>query len=112
MDYLEFFVAPVKTTEKDRFTEQAKAMAEALLRAGAKEVVDAWGTDVPEGEVTSLPMAVKLEADETVACGWIRWPSKAARDAGWEAVMAGPQTSDEMAFDGKRLIFGGFTALY
>ena len=41
---------------------------------------------------------------------WIEWPDKATRDAGMEKVMKDPRmdVANEMPFDGKRMIFGGF----
>ena len=74
-------------------------------------VVECWGDDVPEGKLTSFPLAVKREADETVVFSWVTWPSRAVRDAGWEKLMADPRMSPAaipMPFDGKRLIYGGF----
>ena len=73
-------------------------------------MVEAWGDDVPAGEVTSFPMAVKLEEDETVVFSWIVWPSRAARDAGNEKVMKDPrmQPPDDVPFNMERIIFGGF----
>jgi uncharacterized protein YbaA (DUF1428 family) len=59
-------------------------------------------------------MAVKAEAGETVAFGWIEWPSKEARDSGWAKVMADPRMAADvnpMPFDGKRVIYGGFSML-
>jgi uncharacterized protein YbaA (DUF1428 family) len=61
--------------------------------------------------VTSFPMAVKREADETVVFSWITWPSRQVRDDGWKKVMADPRlqpNTNPMPFDGKRLIYGGF----
>jgi uncharacterized protein YbaA (DUF1428 family) len=52
--------------------------------------VECWGDDVPEGKLTSFPMAVKLEPGETVVFSWIVWPSREARDAGNAKVMADP----------------------
>ena len=77
---------------------------------GATTVVDCWGDDVPEGKVTSFPMAVKLEPGETVAFSWIIWPSREARDAGNKKMMDDPrmQPTGDMPFDMKRMIFGGF----
>ena len=72
-------------------------------------VVECWGVDVPEGKLTSMPMAVKLEEGETVVLSWISWPSKEARDAAWEKLMADERMAGmEMPFDGSRMIFGGF----
>uniref|UniRef100_UPI0035632574 DUF1428 family protein n=1 Tax=Sandarakinorhabdus sp. TaxID=1916663 RepID=UPI0035632574 len=57
-----------------------------------------------------LPLAVKLEKGESVTAGYVIWPSKAVRDAGWAKMMSeGPD--GEMPFDGKRMIFGGFSEL-
>ena len=78
---------------------------------GALNTVDCWGDDVPDGEVTSFPMAVKKQDDETVVFSWIVWPDKATRDAGMEKMMTDPRMQEDvnpMPFDGKRLIFGGF----
>ncbi|KCZ55397.1 hypothetical protein HY29_12740 [Hyphomonas beringensis] len=76
---------------------------------GALSVVECWGVDVPEGKLTSMPMAVKLEEGETVVLSWISWPSKEARDAAWEKLMADERMAGmEMPFDGSRMIFGGF----
>ena len=78
---------------------------------GAIRLVECWGDDVPDGEVTSFPLAVKCRESETVVFSWIVWPSKAVRDAGMKKVMSDPRMTEDnnpMPFDGKRLIFGGF----
>ena len=65
---------------------------------------------MPDGKVTSFPMAVKCKPDETVAFAWVIWPDKATADAGMQAAMGDPEMAQmsEMPFDGKRLIFRGF----
>jgi len=111
MSYVDGFVAAVPTANRDKFVQHAKAMAAVFKECGALQVVDCWGDDVPEGKVTSFPMAVQRKADETVIISWIMWPSKSVRDEGWKKVMADPRLSpekNEMPFDGKRLIYGGF----
>jgi uncharacterized protein YbaA (DUF1428 family) len=43
---------------------------------------------------------------------WIEWPSKEVRDEGWKKVMADPRMRpDNMPFDGKRMIHGGFAPI-
>lgn len=72
------------------------------------------GDDVPDGEVTSFPLAVKREADETVVFSWIEWPSREVRNAGMPKVMEDPRIQmdvNPMPFDGKRVIFGGFSSI-
>ena len=77
-------------------------------------VVECWGDDVPEGKLTSFPMAVQRLAEETVVFSWIAWPSRAVRDEAWKKLMADPRLqpgASPMPFDGKRMIYGGFEVL-
>ena len=69
---------------------------------GALRCVECWGDDVPEGKVTSFPMAVKRKDDETVVFSWVEWPSKEARDAGMEKVMDDPRMPPDMNADALR----------
>ena len=81
---------------------------------GALQVVECRGDDVPEGETTSFPMAVKCEPDETVVFSWIVWPSREVRDAAHAAMMSDSRLAADlnpMPFEGKRLIYGGFEML-
>ena len=73
--------------------------------------MECWGDDVPNGEVTSFPMAVKCGADETVCFSWVLWPSKSVRDEAMPKIMEAARRMFEenpMPFDGKRMIYGGF----
>lgn len=109
MSYIEMFVAAVPKANRDAYIAHATRAAAVFKRYGAVEVVECWGVDVPDGEITSFPMAVKKTADEDVVTGWIVWPSRAARDSGMAQAMEDPDLRDDaMPFDGKRLIFGGF----
>jgi len=114
MTYIDGFVAAVPTTNREAYRAHAEAVAALFRTHGALRVVECWGDEVPAGEVTSFPMAVKCRDDETVVFSWIEWPSKAVRDAGMAKVMADPEMSPEhcaMPFDGSRVIFGGFEVL-
>jgi uncharacterized protein YbaA (DUF1428 family) len=114
MSYVDGFVAAVPTANREAFLAHAKDSAVIFKEHGAMKCVECWGDDVPEGKVTSFPMAVKREDGETVVFSWVLWPSKVARDAGWEKIMADPRMTAEanpLPFDGKRLIFGGFEAI-
>ena len=111
MSYVEGFAAAVPTANREAFREHAEAMAKVFKELGALSVVDCWGDDVPDGEVTSFPMAVKRREDETVVFGWMVWPSRKVRDAAHEKFMADMRMKPDvnpMPFDGKRLIYGGF----
>ena len=111
MPYIDGFVTPVPTVKKDQYIVHTITATEVLKEHGALEVVECWGDDIPEGKVTSFPMAVQYKDDETVVFSWMVWPSKAVRDSGWEKIMKDPRMTDQVnptPFDGKRLIYGGF----
>lgn len=111
MNYLDGFVAAVPLAKKEAYLKHASVAAMVFKEFGALQVVESWGDDVPEGKLTSFPMAVKREEGEAVVFSWIQWPSKAVRDSAWEKIMADPRMSAEnnpMPFDGKRMIYGGF----
>ena len=109
--YVDGFLMAVPTTNKELFRQHAALGAQLFKEHGADAVVECWGDDVPEGKLTSMPMAVQRKEGETVVFSWIAWPSRAARDAGMKAVMADPRCPKEMPLDGKRVIFGGFQVL-
>ncbi|MEJ7929769.1 DUF1428 domain-containing protein [Ramlibacter sp. AN1015] len=110
MNYVDGFVIAVPTARKEEYLQHAAVAAQVFRELGALEVVECWGDDVPEGKVTSFPMAVQRKADETVVFSWITWPSKAVRDDGMKKFMDEPRIKEmkDMPFDGQRMIFGGF----
>ena len=114
MSYVDGFVAAVPTANRKAFREHALKAAEFFRENGALQVVENWGNDVPDGELTSFPMAVKCQPDETVVFSWIVWPSREVRDASHAKMMEDPRLAADlnpMPFDGKRMIFGGFEML-
>ena len=114
MNYVDGFVTPVRTANREAYLKHASKAAALFKEHGAMDVVECWGDDVPEGKVTSFAMAVKREPTETVVFSWITWPSRAVRDDAWKKVMADPRMqpgANPMPFDGKRLIYGGFQVL-
>ena len=113
MNYVDGYLVPVRTSEKEAYRQLASEAAAIFREHGALAVVECWGDDVPEGKVTSFPMAVRLEDGETVVFSWIVWPSREARDAGNAKAMADPrmQPPAELPFDPKRMVYGGFQGI-
>lgn len=114
MNYIDGFVLAVPTANKETYRRVAQNASAVFKENGALAVVECWGDDVPEGKVTSFPMAVQRKADETVVFSWILWPSRQARDEGMKRAMADPRLKegmDPMPFDGQRMIFGGFEVI-
>ena len=66
MGYVDGYVIAVPTSNRDAFTKHAKEAAAVFKEHGASRVVECWGDDVPDGKVTSFPMAVQKKPDETV----------------------------------------------
>ena len=111
MTYIDGFVAAVPTANRESYKKHALTAATVFKEHGALKLVECWGDDVPEGKVTSFPMAVKRKDDETVVFSWIMWPSRQVRDQGMKEAMADPRMKPDknpMPFDGKRMIYGGF----
>ncbi len=115
MTYIDGFVIPCPTENRDKFIEHARAADAMFIEMGALRITECWGDDVPEGKTTDFRMAVKAQEGETVIFSWIEWPDKATRDAAMARMMdpanADPRmdpAKNPMPFDGKRMIFGGF----
>lgn len=114
MSYIDAFLAPVPVVNRDAYADLVSDVAEIFRKHGAVSYVECWGDEIPPGKWTSMTMAVQAKDDETVVIGWAVWPSKDKRDAAYPALMKDLHTTlaDRSAlFDGKRMIFGGFTPL-
>jgi uncharacterized protein YbaA (DUF1428 family) len=110
--YFDGFVAPVPNDKREAYTEMAAKAAKVFLEYGAVRDVEAWGADIPVGEVTSFPRSVEAKDDESVVFSFVEWPDEATRKAGWEKVMADERMQgQDMPFDGKRMFWGGFEPL-
>ncbi|WP_194954422.1 DUF1428 domain-containing protein [Sphingopyxis solisilvae] len=111
MGYADGYVLPVPDGNKDAYRALAETASQVFRDYGATRVVEAWGDDVPDGKVTDFARAAHKQDGETVVFSWVEWPSKDARVAGWEKVMADERMQpdgSEVPFDGKRMIYGGF----
>ncbi|WP_460274709.1 DUF1428 domain-containing protein [Celeribacter sp. ULVN23_4] len=114
MSYFQIAVLPVPSVNKAAYQHMAQAMAPLFKGYGALQVFEGWGDMVPDGEITSLPMAVKLETNETVVVSFIEWPDADTAMACMRAMETDPQFTElykDMPFDGSRMIFGSFETL-
>jgi uncharacterized protein YbaA (DUF1428 family) len=112
--YADGYVLPVPRGNKEAYREMAAKAVEVFTDHGATRVVEAWGDDVPEGQVTDFRRSVKAKADENVVFSFVEWPDKATRDAGWKKVMEDPRMQHDPAttpFDGQRMFWGGFAPI-
>lgn len=111
MPYVDGFVLAVPKRNLDAYKEMARKAGAIWKEHGALAYVECIGDDVPYGTLTSFPRAVQATEDEVVVFSWIVYESRERRDAVNATVMADPRLKDsmnDMPFDGKRMIYGGF----
>ena len=112
MPYVDGFVLPLPKDKIAEYADFTRKTGEIWMEHGALSYVECIGDDVPPGKLTSFPLAVQATDDELVVFSWITYASREARDAVNAKVMGDPRLKDwKMPFDGKRLIYGGFTTL-
>lgn len=116
MSYIDGFVLAVPTANKQKFIDHVNSAGGVFKELGATRLIECWGDDVPEGVLTDFRKAVQAKEDETVVFSWIEWPDKSTRDAAMGKMDELMKTDDRfnpetnpMPFDGKRMIYGGFT---
>ena len=111
MTYVEGFVLAVPTAKKDEYKKHASDAAPLFKDFGVTRMIENWGDDIPKGKVTDFAGAVQAKDDETVVFSWFEYPDRATRDAANEKMMKDPRLQamgENMPFDGKRMIMGGF----
>jgi uncharacterized protein YbaA (DUF1428 family) len=116
MPYIDGFVIAVPKANKQKFIDHAKKGDSVFTDLGATRILECWGDDVPDGKVTDFRRAVQAKEDETVVFSWIEWPDKGTRDKAMSRMddlmkndpRMNPQ-QNPMPFDGKRMIYGGFS---
>jgi len=113
MAYVDGFVLAVPKDKIEAYKDMARLGGTVWMEHGALSYVETIGEDTPYGELTSFPRAVQATDDEVVIFSWVTYRDRAHRDAVMAKVMADERLKpgmDNMPFDGKRMIFGGFEA--
>lgn len=111
MAYVDGFVLPVRKDRLEAYRKSAQLASSVWKEHGARAYVECIADDVTYGDLTSFPRAVQAKEDEIVVFSWAVYDSREHRDAVMAKVMADPRlkmTEDEMPFDGRRMIWGGF----
>jgi uncharacterized protein YbaA (DUF1428 family) len=112
LPYVQGFIVPVPHAKREEYRAVARDAWEKVFRPyGALCVLEAWGDDVPNGEVTDFYRAGKATGDENAVFSFMAWPSREACDAAAERMQSDPNMQmpeGGMPFDGMRMIYGGF----
>ena len=114
MAYVDGFVLAVTKDKLDAYKAITELAGRVWMEHGALSYVECVADDTPYGELTSFPRAVMATDDEVVIFSWITYESRQKRDEVNARVMADPRLQPDpatMPFDGKRMIYGGFTEL-
>ena len=113
MMYIQGFVIPVPEGNKTAYLKVADRFDRWLLDHGASEVVEAWEERVEDGQQTDFRRAVAAEPGEKIVFSWVVWPDEDTAKAAEKAMENDPITADmgEMPFDGKRMIYAGFSPI-
>lgn len=111
MFYVDGFVLAVPKSRLEDYKAMAKTAGAVWMEHGALSYVECTADDVPYGELTSFPRAVQAKDDEIVIFSWVVYQSRESRDAVLAKVMSDERlkgSMENMPFDGKRMIYGGF----
>ncbi|WP_072392649.1 DUF1428 domain-containing protein [Hyphomicrobium sp. CS1GBMeth3] len=114
MPYVDGFVLAVPEKNLAAYKKLSTKAGKIWREHGALSYVECVADDVPVGKLTSFPRAVKLKEGEVVVFSWITYKSRAHRDAVLKKVMSDERLKpsfEQMPFDSKRMIFGGFKTL-
>ena len=112
--YVDGFVLAVPKDKRKAYTKMAADAAKVFLEYGATRDVEAWGVDVPKGEVTDFYRSVEAKDDEAIIFSFVEWPDAKTREEGWKNVMEDERMKpdmENMPFDGKRMFWGGFSPI-
>jgi len=107
--YVQGFMVPVPTEKREAYATMAAEAWSMFAGYGAQAVLEAWGDDVPRGEVTDFYRGVNATADESVVFSYMIWPSREVCEKAMQSMMEAEMPGGmEMPFDGKRMVWGGF----
>lgn len=113
--YVDGFIVPIPKKKLNAYLDMARLGRKVWLEHGAIDYRECVAEDVKVGKVTSFPRSVKLKPGETVMFSWITYKSRKHRDQVNAKVMKDPRIAGmdpkSMPFDGRRMIYGGFTTL-
>ena len=114
MPYVDGFVLPVPTKSLAAYRRIAQKAGKIWREHGALEYRECVGDDLNVKWGVPFPKSFKVKAGETVVFSWIVYKSRAHRDRVNAKVMSDPRLMkavQEMPFDCKRMVYGGFKVL-
>ncbi len=113
MHYVDGFVIPLPKKNLKVYTRMARMGKEMWMKHGAIDYKECVGEDLERTGGTTFSRLMKLKPGETVVFSWIVYKSRAHRDRVNAKVMKEMEkmSLEEMPFDMKRMVYGGFKVL-
>jgi uncharacterized protein YbaA (DUF1428 family) len=116
MRYVDGFVIPVPRKNLDAYRRMSRQAGKVWREYGALQYLECAGDDLASKFGIPFTKLAKVKKGETVVFAWILYKSRAHRDKVNAKVMKDPRithmmTNMPMAFDGKRMTYGGFKVL-
>jgi uncharacterized protein YbaA (DUF1428 family) len=111
--YVDGFVIPIPKSKLVAYRRMAKKAGRIWREYGAIDYKECAGDDLKAEMGLPFPRGLKLKSGETVVFSWIVFKSRAHRDRVNAQVMKDPRiaaicSGEEMPFDCKRMLYGGF----
>jgi uncharacterized protein YbaA (DUF1428 family) len=114
MRYVDGYVLPVPKKNLKTYARMAKMGAEMWMKHGALDYKECVAEDLKTKWGMPFSRMMKLKPGETVIFSYIVFKSRAHRDRVNAKVMKGMEkmvNMNEMPFDMKRMVYGGFKVL-
>ncbi len=114
MNYVDGFVVPVPKKKLDAYRRMSSKAGKIWREHGALQYVEAAGDDLAVKFGMAFTKMMKSKPGETVVFSFIVFKSRAHRDKVNAKVMSDPRLAkmmdpkNEMPFDLKRMVYGGF----
>jgi uncharacterized protein YbaA (DUF1428 family) len=114
MKYVDGYVLPVPKKNLETYIRMARMGEKMWRKHGALDYKECVGDDLKTKWGTPFPRMMKLKPGETVVFSYIVFKSRAHRDRVNAKVMKEMEKicePQDMPFDIKRMVYGGFKAL-
>ena len=113
--YVDGFLLAVPKAKLAAYRKLSAKAGKIWKEYGALQYVECVGDDLNIKGVASFQKQLKLKRGETAVFSWIAYKSKAQRNAVNKKVMTDPRMDfdpNSMPFDMKRMMMGGFSAIF
>lgn len=115
-NYVDGFVIPVPKKKLAAYFRMARKASKIWKEFGALDYKECLGDDLVVKCGMPFPKGIKCKPGETVVFSYIVYKSKAQRDSVNKKIMKDPRIAEmcnpnDMPFDAKRMLYGGFKAI-